>query len=175
MDLDEAELLLAQLHRRCAEFGEGDSPAVPEGKLDEFNDAMHSLRQFESELLAHPNIFPHLRFWMVDIVGGSNRSAPNHMIPDGTKLEDGMPIEDLMSIMGAAGGALMREVGAWVQEQEYDAPDRGAGMGSWHIGCHCTQEEANILCSTIRRRFHHQFDSGELRLRRRFWGIKIKR
>ena len=176
MDLEEAEILLGQLHRHCEEVGGADeSPAVPPDKLAEFNDAMHSLRQFESQLLAEPDIFPHLRFWMVDITGGSNRSATKHMIPGDTRLEDGMPVEDLISIMQNAGGPLMTQVEAWLRLQQYDVPDRGAGLGGWHVGCHCTQEEADRLCRDIRVAFRDHFQAGELRLHRRFWGIKVKR
>jgi hypothetical protein len=127
-------------------------------------------RRLQEELLSYPHIFKKARFWMIDIIGGSNENFKDHLV---TRESLQAFVESPLEAMSMLGGKIFDEVKDWLLENKYILTDSGGGLGSWHLGCHCTNAESHSLCTNIRKKFCNHFDSGYLKLSRKYWGMVL--
>jgi hypothetical protein len=69
-------------------------------------------------------------------------------------------------------GALTSEVRDVMAQ--WNLTDSGGGCGRWHLGCHCTEEEARKLCEALYNKFSAAIDSGLLKVERKAWSLRLK-
>lgn len=138
-----------------------------EEKILEAKLATHNLQE---ELLSYPHIFKKARFWMIDIIGGNNENYKDHLITEESLKAF---VENPLEAMSILGGKIYEEVRDWLLKNNYVLTDSSGGLGSWHLGCHCTNSESHLLCNSIRKVFFIHFDSGYLKLSRKYWSMKL--
>lgn len=133
-------------------------------KSDEEKELDRRSSQLESIILGHPESFARVRCWMVDAVGKEKI---------GKKDAKGFLraiIEDSHSAVDRVGdlAARVREV-----MEQFSLTDSGAGSVGWHLGCHCTQNEAERLVFMLHLRFPDEIESGALEIRRMPWSLDL--
>jgi len=141
-----------------------------------------------SLVLGHPLSFSHIRCWMVDVHGQEKcqtEGRPENPADDWDDSFCGAIVsEDLLEevVDDATGerthnyiqrsGALASEVRKVMSK--YHLTDSGMGGCCWHLGCHCTHEEARDLMMELYARFGKALKSGMIYIDRHFWSIDLK-
>ena len=131
------------------------------------------VKQAADEVLGHPDAFDRVRCWMVDAVG------KNDLSPSDEKMET--VIEEMtedaaqenttheyVERFGANLAANVRKV-----MKQFRLTDSGGGCGGWHLGCHCTEAEARLLCQRLYYRFGKAIKAGHLKVVRHHWSIRL--
>ena len=90
-----------------------------------------------------------------ELVGEINRDA-----------EEGLGHE-YIEHFGALPTEVRRVMAMW------NLTDSGGGCGCWHLGCHCTEQEAKDLCTELYRIFHRAIDAGLLVVERKLWSLRL--
>lgn len=146
-------------------------------ETDAAKEADFTHREFLFSCAANPRLFPHLRCWMVDVCGRSEKEHDPEELkalwermqadPAGTK-------PAVKTFVDESGGGLLAQVSAVYHYLGLSIPDKGAGMGGWQIGAHCTTGEADMLCRVLETRFRSALTAGLIRLRRVPWSLKFE-
>lgn len=112
-------------------------------------------------VLGHPKSFRLVRCWVVDVHGQN----------DGIDLS----MERIRNYMEQQHAALDQAGGLAVEVRKvmdrYNLTDSGFGCESWHLGCHCTQAEAQELCGELYDRFGKAIQAGQLEIDRHAWSL----
>lgn len=134
------------------------------------------LDNLTAELASYPHIFPHLRLWMVDVRGKTEMNEESiHKINDEflhADLDD--PTDALEKHNSLIGGNMRQQVLDLIETNEFYMTDSGAGQGGWHIGCHCTNYEADALCGLLHATFAKAIKSSYITIIRRYWSPSWK-
>ena len=195
MNLEEAKDLFERETEHYQEFCDSvfpdiitaDTEALTEEERQEYLSRKGALKQLTSQFMADPELFPHMMVWMVDIVGGSNKTCKCHQLTEEIFVEEpelANPLDDIndefidhndmREVIAKVGGASMQRIKQWLIRSGYHVTDSGGGGGSWHLGSYCTQQEADRLCREAREYWSEEFAAGELRMKRMPWSVKFK-
>lgn len=122
-------------------------------------------------VLGHPDSFDKVRCWMVDARGTHSERMPSQELV-GDMVEDATKDTDSFGTYVDSFGALPSEVRSVMRK--WNLTDSGCGWDSWHLGCHCTEQEARQLCGELYRRFGHAINVGILKIERKPWSLRLK-
>lgn len=144
-------------------------------QTDDERDRMRELRykreRAKQRVLGHPESFGRVRCWMVDAVGRSadcqvSKKLLNEMVEGSTS-----PDRDVRHAYTDKFGGLNAEVKKVMSK--YHLTDSGGGGGGWHLGCHCTEFEAQTLCRELHVRFAKAIEAGRLEIQRKDWSLSL--
>jgi hypothetical protein len=134
-------------------------------------------REFLFSCAANPRLLPHMRCWMVDVCGKSEKEHSQEELQSIWKHLQDDPAgakPAVKAFVDESGGSLLASVAAVFHYLGLSIPDKGAGSGGWTIGAHCTQGEADMLCRVLETRFRSALAAGLIRLRRVPWSLKFE-
>lgn len=152
---------------RKAGLGEGNHerlpngfmiPALSQSQRDEINRMDRAREALEESFAADPELREHMLPWMLDFEGSEEP-------PEGSNLE---------ALIGAKFGELPRIVSAWLEKHQARVTDSGSGLGGWHFGALCSDEQATRLCRLAREELRVYLDAKVLTMRLRFWGWRFE-
>ena len=142
--------------------------------------------QLTARLLARTEVFPRVRFWMVDVCGKCEGSV----LPDNEEEAEELLMEahrrmdpaeawkgDRKGFADLTGSNLSKIVYDIVAAAKGDLgrmTDSGMGGERWHVGVHCTQNEADSLLAILEVRFKKQIEAGLVWLKRIYWSAEMK-
>lgn len=133
-------------------------------KLDfETENAIISLNHLKYELLSYPEIYNRVRYWLVMIIGGSNEVAHVMQVKHITQEDGNIDIEQGMTEVG---GRIRTKALELVDDNNFKLLGNSVGKGTWSILCHCTNEEATLLCNMTREAFPEEINNDYIKLKR---------
>ena len=152
-----------------AYFNEHHSDSPPKKPFDEEHSKKLEREQKNARdlVMGHPDSFTKVRCWMVDVHGG--KEDPN------------MPEEDCKAAIEAtlerrhAAVDMRGDLAKRVLEimQDYNLTDSGQGGGEWHLGCHCTGDEALDLCARLHTVFWQELADLKIKVLRIDWSLRF--
>jgi hypothetical protein len=120
-------------------------------------------------VLGHPDSFKKVRCWMIDVKG---RMSECDISPEMVRNVQNDAVQNRGHKYVEQFGALPSEVRNVMVM--WNLTDSGGGCGCWHLGCHCTEEEAHELCCELYQRFGYAIEKGLLIVERKFWSLRLK-
>jgi len=129
-------------------------------------EASYEADRARDRVLGHEDSFGRVRCWMVDVWSKSTCCASQETLSAATdELLQGLPATD-------RAGSLAQTVREWIESNGFNLTDSGIGCG-WHLGAHCTENEAKRLICGLRTRFARALDAGIIYVVRHFWSLSI--
>jgi hypothetical protein len=88
-------------------------------------------------------------------------------------------IEDVITSAAAGNHNYMDKHGPLAQNvkrvmSQFRLTDSGGGDGSWHLGCHCTEAEAQNLIYKLHLEFGKAIKAGLIHVDRHAWALELK-
>lgn len=160
------------LHEMIRQYRRLKKRRIDRGALDGDKSAERREKLLRDRIMAHPDGFEKLRYFMVDVHG--------YLVVE-KHLHAGEFAEALAErgheVVADHAGELAREVRECIMRASETYPgvlltDSEAGSDSWLFGAHCTEETSRKLCQILYARFGSEIEKGVIVVERHDWSIE---
>lgn len=153
-------------------YGERDSSdlsrEIPEEVRRQRERAGARLEALEARILARPHLRPLFRNIMFDICGRDGCATEEGMMDLVDEYSSGN--KNALEAISNLAGDIRKDL----ENQGYNITDSGGGMTGWHLGVHCTEEEANTLSAYLHNVYARALEVGMIELERKPWSLSFK-